>query len=33
LAFIRNISTSNATDQELVARYKQSADPKLVGVL
>jgi RNA polymerase sigma-70 factor (ECF subfamily) len=33
LAFIRNISTSNATDQELVARYKQSADPKLVGEL
>jgi RNA polymerase sigma-70 factor (ECF subfamily) len=33
LAFIRNISTSNATDQELVARFKQSADPKLVGEL
>jgi RNA polymerase sigma-70 factor (ECF subfamily) len=33
LAFIRNISTSNATDQELVVRYKQSADPNLVGEL
>lgn len=33
MAFIRNISSSNATDQELVARYKQSADQKLVGEL